>query len=499
MAGPVPVSVVSPHLLVAQAVAAGLRSVGTLAEARSWEAAVRERDPHDRDPRLPQRLVAVLEGSEDRDVVEQVDRIVRGGAVRVMVVTSEPASVLWGELLESAGLDVVSSATSVAALAALVERFATGRSSMDAEGRTALRDAWRLADGRRQRLTALLATLSPQQRRVLDLLASGRRVDEVGEVIGVARGTVRSHVKAMRAKLGARTQLEAVAMLNELNEESVGITIPRPRREWQRPGRDDDWWVDLIDPAMLDDDALAVWAAERAGTTLLVVRAGSETDGLEGKALEDAGHAASKTELDRVLAEARPDDAVLSGDEDDGARLTTRRVWIIDPLDGTPEFSESPRDDWAVHVALWEDGDLVTGAVERPARGELFSTGHPILLQPRTSERTRIAVSRSRPPSSVEALAAELDAELVPVGGVGAMVMSVVRDVADACVHVGGHHQWQSAAPVAVARAAGLHCSRADGTPLVYNQPDPVLPDLVVCRPELAAEIIEFVRRRVAH
>ena len=164
---------------------------------------LRERDPGDSDPRLPRRLVAVLEGVTDREVVEQVDRIVQGGVVHVMVVTSEPAPVLWGELLESDGVEVVTSATSVAELAAMVTHFAEGGSSMDADGRSALLDAWRLADGRRQRLAALLATLSPQQRRVLDLLASGRRVDEVGEVIGVARGTVRSHVKAMRAKLGA--------------------------------------------------------------------------------------------------------------------------------------------------------------------------------------------------------------------------------------------------------------------------------------------------------
>ena len=184
----------------------------------------------DSDPRLPRRLVAVLEGVTDREVVEQVDRIVQGGVVHVMVVTSEPAPVLWGELLESDGVEVVTSATSVAELAAMVTHFAEGGSSMDADGRSALLDAWRLADGRRQRLAALLATLSPQQRRVLDLLASGRRVDEVGEVIGVARGTVRSHVKAMRAKLGARTQLEAVAMLNEFNEDSVGPAVPLPRQ-----------------------------------------------------------------------------------------------------------------------------------------------------------------------------------------------------------------------------------------------------------------------------
>ena len=171
---------------------------------------------------------------------------------------------------------------------------------------------------------------------------------------------------------------------------------------------------------------------------------------------------------------------------DDKSRLTARRVWIIDPLDGTREFSEPPRDDWAVHVALWEDGDLVAGAVAQPALGETFSTGRPSVVPPRTSERPRIAVSRSRPPAFVEALAAELDAELVPMGSAGVKVMSVVRDIADAYVHAGGQYQWDNAAPVAVARAAGLHCSRVDGSPLVYNEDDTSLPDLIVCRPELA-------------
>lgn len=229
MAGPVPVCVVSPYLLVAEAVAAGLRSVGMLAEARSWEAAVRERDPDDRDPQLPHHLVVILEGSEHSSVVDEVSRIVEAGVVGVLVATPAPGLVPWGELLEADTFDVVSSVHSVSDFGALVEHFVAGRSPMSPQVRAALRDAWQSADDRRQRLRLLLDSLSPQQRRVLDLLASGRGVDEVGEVMGVARGTVRSHVKAMRAKLGARTQLEAVAMLKELDD-SGEITVPQPRR-----------------------------------------------------------------------------------------------------------------------------------------------------------------------------------------------------------------------------------------------------------------------------
>ena len=248
----------------------------------------------------------------------------------------------------------------------------------------------------------------------------------------------------------------------------------------------------------MDDHAFAAWAATRAGEVLLQVRADS---GLAGKELKDAGDAAAQELLAHLLAEHRPDDAVLSEEAtDDKDRLGARRVWIIDPLDGTREFSEPPRDDWAVHVALWEatgaeGGELTAGAVAQPSLGETFNTGAPAVVAPRTSERPRIAVSRTRPPAFVEALAVEIGADLVPMGSAGVKVMSVVRDLADAYVHAGGQYQWDNAAPVAVARAAGLHCSRVDGSPLIYNQDDTSLPDLIVCRPELADAILDFVRR----
>jgi 3'(2'), 5'-bisphosphate nucleotidase len=244
----------------------------------------------------------------------------------------------------------------------------------------------------------------------------------------------------------------------------------------------------------MDDHQFAVFAAEAAGARLLEVR----EQGLEGRALKDAGDAAAQELLAALLAEHRPADSVLSEEaSDDKSRLDADRVWIIDPLDGTREFSEPPRDDWAVHVALWERtaGELTAGAVAQPALGETFNTGTPAQVPPRTSDRPRIAVSRTRPPAFVTALAEEIDAELVPMGSAGVKVMSVVRDVADAYVHAGGQYQWDNAAPVVVARAAGLHCSRIDGSPLVYNEDDTSLPDLVVCRPELAEEILAFVRR----
>ena len=248
--------------------------------------------------------------------------------------------------------------------------------------------------------------------------------------------------------------------------------------------------------APTDDHAFAAWLAEQAGARLLEVR---ETSGLEGRALKDAGDAAAQALLAELLGLHRPHDAVLSEEavetHGDSGRLNAERVWIIDPLDGTREFSEPPRDDWAVHVALWSQGALTVGAVAQPALGETFHTGVPPVVPPSSSERPRIAVSRSRPPAFVSALAEELGADLVPMGSAGVKMMSVVRDVADAYVHAGGQYEWDSAAPVAVAAAAGLHTSRVDGSPLVYNRPDPYLPDVVVCRPALAGPILDFIRR----
>jgi 3'(2'), 5'-bisphosphate nucleotidase len=262
----------------------------------------------------------------------------------------------------------------------------------------------------------------------------------------------------------------------------------------------DDYEIpDLPDAARTDDHAFAAWAATVAGDRLTEVR----SQGLAGRELKDAGDLAAHRLLMELCARHRPGDAVLSEESAESiantGRLSAERVWIIDPLDGTREFSEPPRDDWAVHVALWatsqSGGDLVAGAVAQPGLATTFSTGQPPSVPARTAERPRIAVSRTRPPAFVEGLAAELGADLVPMGSAGAKVISVVRDVSDAYVHAGGQYEWDSAAPVAVARSAGLHTSRIDGSPLVYNQEDVLLPDLVVCRPELAGPILDFIRR----
>ncbi len=191
-----------------------------------------------------------------------------------------------------------------------------------------------------------------------------------------------------------------------------------------------------------------------------------------------------------------PDDPILSEESpDDQARLNAGRVWIVDPLDGTREYGELDRSDWAVHVALAVDGWPVVGAVALPALGQLLSTAEPPPL-PAARPSPRILVSRSRAPAWTSELAHYLHGELIPMGSAGAKAMAVVRGEAEVYAHSGGQYEWDSAAPVAVALAAGLHASRLDGSPLLYNRPNPWLPDLLICQPALAEQILAFFRGR---
>ena len=236
------------------------------------------------------------------------------------------------------------------------------------------------------------------------------------------------------------------------------------------------------------DHDLAASVARAAGEALVAVRA--ERDDLDGRDLKDLGDRTAHELIVDLLARERPDDAVLSEEgADDAARLSAGRVWIVDPLDGTREFSERPRDDWAVHVALWQEGTLVAGAVALPARDVVMRMDRPEPLPPRPDGPVRLAVSRSRPPEFVAALADRLGAELVPMGSAGVKAMAVLDGTVDAYVHAGGQYEWDSAAPVAVATGYGLAPTRVDGTPLQYNRENPYLPDLVVARPEVLAEV----------
>ncbi|MEV4889773.1 inositol monophosphatase family protein [Nonomuraea sp. NPDC050547] len=246
-----------------------------------------------------------------------------------------------------------------------------------------------------------------------------------------------------------------------------------------------------------DDHALASDLADEAGRRLLEIR---EREGFgEAPALRKAGDRGAHLYLMEALARLRPSDGVLSEEatreeREDPRRQRTERVWIVDPLDGTREFAEEGRADWAVHVALWERGALAAGAVALPAQGRTLTTGEPPKLPAYDKGRFRIAVSRTRPPEFVQRLAYLVGADLVPIGSAGAKISAVLTGDVEAYVHAGGQYEWDSAAPVAVAQAAGAHASRIDGSKLTYNQVDPSLPDILVSLPELAPTLLAGIR-----
>jgi 3'(2'), 5'-bisphosphate nucleotidase len=248
-----------------------------------------------------------------------------------------------------------------------------------------------------------------------------------------------------------------------------------------------------------DDDRLAAELAQAAGRRLLDLRA----DGGDPDHLRKAGDLLSHEFLTAEIAARRPGDAILSEEgRDDPVRLSADRVWIVDPLDGTREFGELGRTDWAVHVALWERGangagvgGLTAGAVALPAQGQVLSTAHPPApaAAPTAGQPLRVLVSRTRPPAFLRELGEIVDVTLITLGSAGAKAAAVIRGEADAYVHSGGQYEWDSAAPVAVAFAAGLHASRLDGSALAYNQPNPVLPDILICPVALAGRLLEAI------
>ena len=240
----------------------------------------------------------------------------------------------------------------------------------------------------------------------------------------------------------------------------------------------------------LTDAELAAQLARAAGQLLLQVRdAGATSEESLGKAGDDA---ANRFLVEAIRA-ARPGDGLLSEEEQDNPeRLAHSRVWIIDPVDGTREYGER-RSDWAVHVALAIDGVATVGAVALPALDLVLRSDQPITKVP-PPPRLRMLVSRTRPAAEAVAVAERLGAELIAMGSAGAKAMAVVRGEADIYLHTGGQYEWDSCAPVAVASAHGLHCSRVDGSPLIYNQPDTYMPDLLICHRDHAAQVLALVK-----
>lgn len=257
--------------------------------------------------------------------------------------------------------------------------------------------------------------------------------------------------------------------------------------------------------ASLTDADLATQLARETGELLVELRERMLREDASPWYLMDAGDALAHRFIVDTLHSTRPNDSVLSEEgADDPRRLAADRVWIVDPLDGTSEFGEGDRDDWAVHIALWErnagpHGELTAAAVALPSLGRTLSTT-PAPAQPARQDRTPLmVVSRSRTPAVAAAVATELGFDGVRLGSAGAKTMAVVLGNVDVYLHAGGQYQWDSAAPIAVARAAGLHTSRIDGSPLLYNSRDTWLPDLLVCQPHLADDILRAVRNFTAN
>jgi len=243
------------------------------------------------------------------------------------------------------------------------------------------------------------------------------------------------------------------------------------------------------------DAQLARRIADTAGALLIALQ---RSDLFDGKALGKVGDRVANAFIMEALAKNRPDDAVLSEEEAaDPARLSRQRVWIVDPLDGTREYGER-RTDWAVHIALAIDGVATVGAVALPALPATLCTERPPAVAPLGAGPLRMVVSRTRPAAEAVAVAQKLGADLLPMGSAGAKAMAVVQGEADIYLHSGGQYEWDSCAPVAVALAAGLHASRIDGSPLIYNLENPYLPDLLICRKEQAEEVLRLIAELTA-
>lgn len=240
------------------------------------------------------------------------------------------------------------------------------------------------------------------------------------------------------------------------------------------------------------DQQLASRVATEAGAMLVDLRDELVAEGIHYWDLKDEGDVAGHRYIMSALTAARPGDVILSEEAaDNRKRLSADRVWIIDPIDGTNEFAEHPRHDWAIHIALWESGELTAASVALPTLAITFDASPAAVVPPSTREKPLLVTSRSRNPYCAVMVANALGCDVARLGSAGAKAMAIVMGEADIYVHDGGMYQWDSAAPAAVAKAAGLHVSRIDGSELKYNQESLWLPDFLVCRIELAEPALQ--------
>ncbi len=243
----------------------------------------------------------------------------------------------------------------------------------------------------------------------------------------------------------------------------------------------------------LSDSDLATELARHTGVLLDRHREEQIERGTTVWQLKDSGDMVAHEFLMKAFGALRPADAVLSEEGfDNRKRVGAPRVWIVDPLDGTNEYGEG-RADWAVHIALWEETALTAAAVSLPSIDTVFSTSPAPVVPPKEGLKPRLVTSRNRAPYAAVLVSEGLDCDAYRLGSAGAKAMSIVMGEADIYVHDGGMHQWDSAAPAGVAMAAGLHASRIDGSPLIYNDADTWLPDFFVCRPEYTDAILHAI------
>ena len=242
------------------------------------------------------------------------------------------------------------------------------------------------------------------------------------------------------------------------------------------------------------DHEVAGLLAQEAGDLLLAVRDEGLSAGRAPWVVQDEGDRRAHEHLVTRLAALRPEDAVLSEEgRDDSARLGAERTWIVDPLDGTRDFARPGSVEWAVHVALVVDGRPIAAAVALPASGALYGTGLSAATRPPDRDRPVVVTSRSQW-GEAEEVAAAIGGLVRAFGSAGVKAMAVVAGNADVYVHPSGLYEWDVCAPAGVAVAAGLDVFGIDGSILEFNKPRPVVPGLVVSRPEYTERVLGALR-----
>lgn len=231
-------------------------------------------------------------------------------------------------------------------------------------------------------------------------------------------------------------------------------------------------------------------------TNLLAQGSGEILKGIRGvgllrdKELAQAGDELAQNWIARVLAQHRPDDGFYPR----RPRIIPRgcRKTSVDcrPARWHKEFATG-RQDWAVHIALVEDGVPLHAAVGLPDLGVVFRSSEVRAVSGPFSRR--IVVSRNRPPEIADYVGKHMDLQTVRLGSAGAKAMKVLLGDVDAYIHSGGQYEWDQAAPVGVAQAAGLHVSRLDGSQHQFNRADTYIPDLLICRKELADDMLGHI------